>query len=498
MTTGNAARGQGDSIKSFLRNEIKNGDPKDVLKRMESTKFGSDLINQQRKLGSGWESIVQAILVGFLDRCDNVGQCKELAESMGIEQENWKCHCGNDNYWFRLYCNRSNCKAPRSDKNVPSFATSMFLNANRGGDMQGGFSGQLENEGWRCANCDKLNRASQMVCINKGCGAEHPQAGVRDKNGQRVWVCRKCSNKNYMSRDVCNMVKCQEPRPESIQISSHYLPNGDWECGKCGNLNYASRTVCNKKSCENPAPSQDELQMQHPWICPKCSNINYAERKDCNRKDCGNPRPMDGGERPAREMPGGEWICSSCDNLNFASRVICNNKRCQKPNSTKRKPGDWICPKCQNVNWSVRTECNMPNCDTTRPQRELENGNWECSCGNFNYGHREACNMSSCSETRPELATEMFVKFNAERAELKKRPRSETEKQENTKKAKLEANEPAGSWVCPACSNLNYPHREVCNKKSCLAKRPASKVTEIDEDNEVISKNSKQGQITEV
>jgi len=98
MTMREAARGQGDSIKSFLRNEIKNGNSQEVLKRMESTKFGSDLINQQRKLGSGWESIVQAILLGFLDRCDNVGQCKELAENMGIEQENWKCHCGNDNY----------------------------------------------------------------------------------------------------------------------------------------------------------------------------------------------------------------------------------------------------------------------------------------------------------------------------------------------------------------------------------------------------------------
>jgi len=229
--------------------------------------------------------------------------------------------------------------------------------------------------------------------------------------------------------------------------------------------------------------------MQHPWICPKCSNINYAERKDCNRKNCETPRPEDGGERPPRELPGGEWICTACNNLNFASRVICNNKRCQKPNPAKRKPGDWICPKCQNVNWSTRTECNMPSCDAPRPQRELENGNWECSCGNFNYGRRETCNMSSCNETRPEWATEIFGKFNAEQAKLKKRRRSETEEQEMTKKAKVQENGPPGSWVCPCCSNLNYPRREVCNKQGCQAKRPASKVTEINEDNEVISES---------
>jgi len=145
----------------------------------------------------------------------------------------------------------------------------------------------------------------------------------------------------------------------------------------------------------------------------------------------------------------------------------------------------------------MRTECNKPSCHAKRPQRELENGNWECSCGNFNYGYREACNISTCNESRPELATELFVKFKAEQAKLK-RPRSETEKQENTKKAKLQENEPAGSWVCPACANLNYPHREVCNKRSCLAKRPASKATEIDEGNELISDSQQYGQITEV
>jgi len=489
-----AGRGQGEHIKNFLRNEIKNGNPQEVLKRLESTKFGSELVNRQKKLGSGWESIVQAILLGFLDRCNNVDQCKELAESMGVEQENWECHCGNDNYWFRLFCNRNNCKAPRSAMGVPSFAitnsdsraSSMFLTANLRGGMQGGFADELVNQGWRCTNCDKLNMPSQMVCSNKGCRADHPQAGLRDKNGQRVWICRMCSNKNYMSREVCNMARCNEPRPESIKLSSRYLPNGDWECGKCGNLNFASRTVCNRKTCDNPAPSEKELQMQHPWICPKCSNINYAERKDCNRKNCGYPRPEDGGERPARELPGGEWICPACNNLNYASRVICNSKRCQKPNPAKRKLGDWICPKCRNVNWAIRTECNTPSCQTKRPQRELENGNWECGCGNLNFGHREVCNMSSCNETRPDSATELFVEFKEEQGKLKKRPRSETE-QALSKKVKYEEHKPEGSWVCPSCSNLNYPHRDVCNKRNCQVKRPALDATEIEEDSEVIS-----------
>jgi len=481
MTFGVAGRNPGDDIKIFLRKEILNGNPQQVLKRLESTTPGSELISRQRKVGSGWESMIQALLLGFLDRCDNVREYKELAETMGVVQDNWKCHCGNDNYWYRLVCNRRHCKAPKhgslSSMSAYSKAGSMFSTVKLRSHMGGRFAVPFGSEDWRCLNCDKLNLAMHGVCSNKGCNKEHPQAaGLRDKNGERIWVCKKCSNKNWISRDVCNMKHCDQQRPNDITLTSRYLPNGDWECGKCGNLNFASRTVCNRQTCTNPAPTEKELRMQHPWVCPKCNNVNYAERMVCNRKTCESLRPEDGGERPAQELPSGEWICSSCNNLNFASRVLCNNNRCKKPNFAKRKPGDWICPSCQNVNWGLRTECNMPNCDTKRPARKLENGNWECStCGNLNFGHREVCNITSCQETRPEWATEMFVKFKAEQdVSSQKRQRSESDNQEMSKKAKID-NSPDGSWICPACSNLNYPQRKVCNKRTCKAPRPVLK-----------------------
>merc|ERR1712165_617806 len=37
----------------------------------------------------------------------------------------------------------------------------------------------------------------------------------------------------------------------------------------------------------------------------------------------------------------------------------------------------------------------------------------------------------------------------------------------------LSNNNPPGSWVCPSCGNLNYPHRTVCNDKNCGHPRPS-------------------------
>merc|ERR1712060_845301 len=31
---------------------------------------------------------------------------------------------------------------------------------------------------------------------------------------------------------------------------------------------------------------------------------------------------------------------------------------------------------------------------------------------------------------------------------------------------------PPGSWSCPACGNVNYASREVCNTRKCRAPRP--------------------------
>lgn len=409
---------------------------------------------------------------------------------MGSEQENWICHCGNENYAFRTVCNRRSCQAPKPfmqgrnrDVTRPSpnsgwprpgpNVRSMFLNGHMGRATFGGYSGGFSDQEWQCQNCGKMNWGSSMICNQKGCRGQHPAS---QSNGQRTWTCRKCGNKNYLNREICNSKKCDEPRPEDATLTSRFLANGDWECGKCGNLNYASRTVCNRKTCNNPAPPKKDM-LKGPWICPHCSNVNYAERMVCNLKICGKPRPEDGGKRPARELPDGEWICPECGNLNYASRKVCNKSGCKWVNPTKLKPREWVCHLCKNVNWESRAVCNIRDCEGKRPKLWIKNGNWECgACGNLNFSSREVCNMSSCNETKPEWATELAEKSEeeeeTENAQAQKRSRNNNEDFEQlSKKRKLE-DAPDGSWICPGCLNLNWPRREVCNNRSCKLKRP--------------------------
>jgi len=493
---------QAAQLKTFIRNDLLHGDPHVVLGRLESTEAGSQLLNRQRKCGPGWESMVQAMLLGFLDRCNNMREYLELANLMGIDQSNWVCHCGNDNYWYRPVCNRNNCRAPKPGIFVPREvgprdARSMFLGGRGRGDPMGRFgdaAGSFNdvavggNADWRCPNCNNLNYGTRMVCNNRTCGMQNPNA--RDASGRRIWICLKCANKNYLHREVCNMDKCDEKRPEEIKLSSRLLPNGDWECGKCGNMNYNTRTVCNRRTCDNPAPTKKDLAMEGPWICPTCLNMNYAAREFCNKKNCGRPRPEDGGYRPARELPNGDWICPNpeCENINFATRVICNIKSCRTPNPAKRKPGDWICPECKNVNWGNKQVCNMSNCHAKKPPREGKNGDWECPvCKNFNFSHREVCNITTCDEPRPEWATELVNKFLQERdSNVQKRPRSDTgDFGEMPKKSKRDVEAPSGSWICPKCSNLNFPHRDVCNKRMCREPRPSLELVKDEEEVEV-------------
>jgi len=500
---------QAANVKSYLRNELLHGDPRTVLGRLKSTQAGFQLIERERNLGPGWESMVQAMLLGFLERCNNGREVNELASLMGVDQSSWLCRCGNDNYWFREVCNRKNCQAPKPEPysprglnmprginvNPPRDSRPMFARGMQRGNIGGRYEHMAMGgaQDWRCPNCGNHNWAIRMVCNNKTCNMQNPNA--RDSSGRRIWVCIKCSNKNYLHREVCNKEKCDEKRPKEIKLTSNILPNGDWECGKCGNINYSTRTVCNRRTCDNPAPTEKDLAMDGPWICPTCYNMNYADRKYCNKQNCARPRPEDGGYRPAEELPNGDWICPKCNNINFSTRVVCNIKSCRTPNPAKRKPGDWICPECKNVNWGNKTVCNMTNCHTKMPPREVKNGEWECpTCGNFNFSHREVCNISTCDEPRPEWASAIVNKFLQERdANVQKRPRSDTSQfDEMNKKSKLEDDTPPGSWICPKCTNLNFPHRDFCNKRSCKEPRPPM---ELIGEEEVIEDSGEQADV---
>ncbi|KAK1317218.1 RanBP2-type zinc finger protein [Acorus calamus] len=85
--------------------------------------------------------------------------------------------------------------------------------------------------------------------------------------------------------------------------------DNDWTCPNCGNVNFSFRTVCNMRKCNTPRPggqgsksdSSNGPRQKMPegsWKCEKCNNINYPFRTKCNRQNCGVDKPLESEESP--------------------------------------------------------------------------------------------------------------------------------------------------------------------------------------------------------
>lgn len=84
--------------------------------------------------------------------------------------------------------------------------------------------------------------------------------------------------------------------------------DNDWACPKCGNINFSFRTVCNMRKCNTPKPgsqgskndkSSKQKTPEGSWKCEKCNNINYPFRTKCNRQNCGADKPADSEKSPS-------------------------------------------------------------------------------------------------------------------------------------------------------------------------------------------------------
>ena len=103
--------------------------------------------------------------------------------------------------------------------------------------------------------------------------------------GRKGWICNKCNNFNYDSRNKCN--RCGDNRENSkrgnmnnssiesivmrrsvnnVSTNSKQFNEriGDWVCFNCKNLNFAFRTVCNR--CQLKKEQSEMLTMQSNYI----------------------------------------------------------------------------------------------------------------------------------------------------------------------------------------------------------------------------------------
>ncbi|KAL8156915.1 ranBP2-type zinc finger protein At1g67325-like [Apium graveolens] len=91
--------------------------------------------------------------------------------------------------------------------------------------------------------------------------------------------------------------------------------DNDWKCPKCGNVNFSFREVCNMRKCDTPKPgSQVAKSGKNPrpempegsWKCEKCNNINYPFRTKCNRQNCGADKPFESKKSPSEPAGGND------------------------------------------------------------------------------------------------------------------------------------------------------------------------------------------------
>ncbi|WZZ67983.1 hypothetical protein YC2023_079353 [Brassica napus] len=96
----------------------------------------------------------------------------------------------------------------------------------------------------------------------------------RDSTRENDWTCPNCGNVNFSFRIVCNMRKCNTPKPgpqlqqggSSDQISKQKAPEGSWKCDNCGNINYPFRNKCNRQNCgaDKPGDHSNESPSDAP------------------------------------------------------------------------------------------------------------------------------------------------------------------------------------------------------------------------------------------
>jgi len=104
-----------------------------------------------------------------------------------------------------------------------------------------------------------------------------------------------------------------------------------------------------------------------------------------------------------------------------------------------------------------------------------DNGNWKCkSCGNINFGHRDKCNR--CDEKRPDDIPAAMPTMPANPyggmtggGMMGGYDYSQGMSSQPKRKGPPVEGED-GNWKCSQCGNINYGHRDKCNR--CDANKP--------------------------
>ncbi|KAI3818086.1 hypothetical protein L1987_11889 [Smallanthus sonchifolius] len=259
----------------------------------------------------------------------NSSAVKRARTDGGRREDDWTCpSCGNVNFSFRTTCNMRNCTQPRpADHNsksaprqmptpqgysssaytgstapasmyvgVPPYGASLFNGTSMppydaplsGGStypyiynnrLAGGspyrplqLSGTLPYSGGIYGLPQLMDQFGLRLPMGQTMGPRpgfYPEETSQKKDGTREndWECPKCGNVNFSFRTVCNMRKCNTPKPgfqaaKPGKSSKADMPEGSWKCDKCNNINYPFRTKCNRQNCSADKPESQNSPLQ--------------------------------------------------------------------------------------------------------------------------------------------------------------------------------------------------------------------------------------------
>lgn len=240
----------------------------------------------------------------------------------GRREDDWTCpSCGNVNFSFRTQCNMHNCSQPRptdhNSKPAPKLQTPNFQSA-------GGYMGSAAHYGGAPYGSSFYNGSPLPAYDLPAGGSGYPYGyGGRLSVGSPYGTLHMSAPPPYSGGGMYGMPPLMDrygmgipmghgpmgmPRQVVFPLDDfHKKPSdagrdNDWTCPNCANRNFAFRNVCNMRKCNTPRPvnqdsrsdnykgSKQKIQ-EGSWKCPKCNNINYPFRTKCNRQHCGAERP---------------------------------------------------------------------------------------------------------------------------------------------------------------------------------------------------------------
>ncbi|KAK4399602.1 RanBP2-type zinc finger protein [Sesamum angolense] len=230
----------------------------------------------------------------------NSSAAKRARTDGGRREDDWTCpSCGNVNFSFRTTCNMRNCTQPRpADHNFksapkPVQAPQGYLSA---APYVGSGAPSSMYMGVPPYGSSVLNGTSMPPYDVPFSGGMYGVPPMMDQYGL-----------GFPMSPAMGPGPGFFPEGKSQNKSGDGARDNDWACPKCGNLNFSFRTVCNMRKCNTPKPgSQGGKSGKNPkpdmpegsWKCEKCNNINYPFRTKCNRQNCGADKPSEPKKSP--------------------------------------------------------------------------------------------------------------------------------------------------------------------------------------------------------